>query len=388
MSKMTKEKSVWQQLDYGLLFILLLLSICSMAAIYSATHTDTVFGQYYFLTRQAIWYGVGFVALFCVLLVNYRHLKTFSVALYFFGITLLLLVMLIGEEVKGAKSWIPLFGFNLQPSELMKLFLVIALAHFLVHEQAKHPVPTFKSDLILTLKMGIITFIPFLLILIQPDLGTALCLIAILGAMILVAGISWRVILLLVFLFASLIVGLVVLYFVNFELFSKIIEDHQLVRIYGWLDPYSSPGSYGYQLLQALMAIGSGHLMGKGFAEGVQARGYIPEVHTDFIFAVIGEEFGFIGTSILIAIYFVLIYRMVQIALSCNDTFGSYLVAGIIGLIVFQVFQNIGMTVGVMPITGLPLPFISYGGSSLITMMMAMGLVLNVHMRTKSFMFD
>lgn len=388
MSMMSKEKNIWQKLDYGLLFILFLLALISLAAIYSATHNSTVYGEYYFLIRQAIWYAAGFVVLGCTLLFNYRHLKHLSVVLYLLGLILLLLVMAVGDVVKGAKSWISLFGFNFQPSELMKVFLIIALAHFLVREQEKKPDPTFKSDLLLTIKMGLITFVPFFLVLIQPDLGTALCFVAILGAMILVAGISWRVILLLLLAFISLILGLVALYFINFELFSIFIEDHQLVRIYGWLDPYASPGDYGYQLIQALMAIGSGHLTGKGFTEGVQARGYIPEVHTDFIFAVIGEEFGFIGTSLLVALYFLLIYRLIQIALSSNDTFGSYLVGGVIGLLVFQIFQNIGMTIGVMPITGIPLPFISYGGSSLLTNMIAMGLILNVHMRTKSYMFD
>ncbi len=386
---MAKEKSIWQRLDYGLLFILLLLSICSMAAIYSATHTNTVYGQYYFLTRQAIWYAIGFVALFMMLVIDYRQLKHLSIPLYLLGIIMLVLVFLFGEESKGAQRWLSIGGgFNLQPSELMKIFLIIALAHFLIYEQAKQPAPSFKSDLLLTIKAGLITFLPFILILRQPDLGTSLVLIAVLGIMLLVAGISWRVILLLVLLFTSLIIGLIFLYFINFDLFSKVIAAHQLERIYGWLDPYASPGEYGYQLLQALMAIGSGHLTGKGFATGVQARGYIPEVHTDFIFAVIGEEFGFIGTSILIALYFILIYRLIQIALSCNDTFGSYIVGGVIGLIVFQVFQNIGMTIGLMPITGLALPFISYGGSALLTNMMAMGLVLNVHMRSKSSMFD
>src|SRR5690606_9363283 len=144
-------------------------------------------------------------------------------------------------------------GFNLQPSELMKIFLIIALAHFLIYEQAKQPAPSFKSDLLLTIKAGLITFLPFILILRQPDLGTSLVLIAVLGIMLLVAGISWRVILLLVLLFTSLIIGLIFLYFINFDLFSKVIAAHQLERIYGWLDPYASPGEYGYQLLQALM---------------------------------------------------------------------------------------------------------------------------------------
>ncbi|GGK12646.1 cell division protein FtsW [Caldalkalibacillus thermarum] len=385
---MTTEKSIWQRLDYGLLFLIFILSLGSFIAIYSATNVSEEYGTYDYLIRQMIWYAAGFAVMFSILVIDYRQLKHLSIPIYIAGVLLLVLVMLFGEEQKGAQRWITILGFNFQPSEFMKIFLIIAIAHLLVREQSKLPKPTFKQDLWLTIKTGLVVIVPFFLILRQPDLGTSLVLLAIMGTMLLVAGISWRVILLMVAAFIALVTGLVFLYFVNFDLFSKIIATHQLNRIYGWLDPFSSPGEFGYQLIQSLMAIGSGQLMGTGFNQGVQSRGYIPEVHTDFIFAVIGEEFGFVGASILIAIYFILIYRLVQIALTCNDMFGSYLVAGIIGMLVFQVFQNIGMTIGLMPITGLALPFISYGGSALLTNMIAMGIVLNVHMRTKTYMFD
>jgi rod shape determining protein RodA len=383
---MEKEKPIIQQLDFGLLFILLLLAGISLIAIYSATSGPDPF---YFVRRQIIWYLVGFTAIIGILFVDYRRLKELSIPLYAIGIFSLVLVVFIGEEAKGAQRWIEFAGFSFQPSEFMKIFLVIIIAHILNKTQEKLEVKSLRDDMILTGKIGIISIVPFGFILQQPDLGTALVLVGIVASMLLIAGISWRILFSLAIAGIALIIGLVFLYFVNLELFSLFIKAHQLPRIYGWLDPYSEAGGYGYQLIQSLLAIGSGQLLGKGFTQGAQAQGgWVPEVHTDFIFAVIGEEFGFIGASILISLYFILIYRLVQIALTCNDTFGSYLVAGVIGLLVFQIFQNIGMSIGIMPITGLALPFISYGGSALITNMLALGIVLNVAMRTKVYMFD
>lgn len=383
---MEKEKPIIQQLDFGLLFILLLLAGISLIAIYSATSGPDSF---YFVRRQIMWYLVGFTAIFGILFVDYRRLKELSIPLYVVGILSLVLVVFIGEEAKGAQRWIEIAGFSFQPSEFMKIFLVIVIAHFLNKIQEKQEIKSLRDDMILTGKIGLLSILPFGFILQQPDLGTALVLIGIVAVMLLIAGISWRILFILTVAGIALITGLVFLYFINFELFTLFIKSHQLPRIFGWLDPYSYAAGYGYQLIQSLLAIGSGQLLGKGFSQGAQAQGgWIPEVHTDFIFAVIGEEFGFIGASVLISIYFILIYRLVQIALTCNDTFGSYLVAGVIGMIVFQVFQNIGMSIGLMPITGLALPFISYGGSALITNMLAMGIVLNVAMRTKVYMFD
>jgi rod shape determining protein RodA len=383
---MEKDKPLLQQLDFGLLFILLLLTGISLLSIYSVTHgTD----DFYFVKRQIMWYALGFITIFGILFVDYRRLKELSVPLYISGIVLLLLVIFVGEESNGAQRWINLGGFSFQPSELMKIFLVIVIAQLLTKTQELYEQKSLKDDFILTGKIGMFSFLPFALIIQQPDLGTSLVLVGIVAVMLVAAGISWRILFLLGILGVGLITGLVFLYFINFELFSLFIKAHQLPRIYGWLDPESEAAGYGYQLIQARLAIGSGQLMGKGFTDGAQSQGgWIPEIHTDFIFSVIGEEFGFIGASILISIYFILIYRLVQIALTCNDTFGSYLVAGVIGMIVFQVFQNIGMTIGLMPITGLALPFISYGGSALLTNMIAIGIVLNVAMRTKVYMFD
>lgn len=384
---MEKEKSLLQQIDFGLLTILFLLSGISLIAIYSATSGPDSF---YFVKRQVMWYAVGFVAVLSVLFVDYRRLRELSIPFYVIGIISLILVALFGEESKGAQRWLQITeGVALQPSEFMKIFLVISIAHLLTKFQEKPETKSLQDDFILTGKIGILAIVPFLLILKQPDLGTSLVLVGIVAVMLLVSGISWRILFLFLFLGIGLIAFLVFLYFVNFDLFSKVIATHQLERIFGWLDPYGLAGDEGFQLIQAMLAIGSGQLFGRGLGEGVQAQGgWIPEVHTDFIFAIIGEEFGFIGASILISIYFIFIYRLVQIALSCNDIFGTYLVSGVIGMIVFQVFQNIGMTIGLMPITGLALPFISYGGSALLTNMISIGIVLNVAMRTKTYMFD
>lgn len=384
--KQEKEKKLWHQLDYGLLFIVFVLCVISLIAVYSATYR---MHEFIFFNRQLQWYIIGFIVLFGSLVIDYRRLKDFSIVFYIIGIVLLLLVSFMGETAYGAKRWIEFGGFRLQPSEFMKLFLVIGIAHMLVKtkENLEQEKKLFKEDLWLTTKIAGIAIPPFLLIMKQPDLGTALVLIAIVAVMLLVAGISWRVIILMGTAVIGMISSLVFLYFVNFTLFSRFIEGHQLSRIYGWLDPYEHYEGFGFQLIQSMMAIGSGQLLGRGFSQGVQTQ-FVPELHTDFIFAIIGEEFGFVGASILISVYFILIYRLVHIALTCNDMFGSYLVAGVIGMIVFQVFQNIGMTIGLMPITGLALPFISYGGSALLTNMLAIGIVLNVHMRTKFYMFD
>ena len=271
----------------------------------------------------------------------------------------------------------------------MKIFLIIAIAHLLTKIQEESQSLNFRDDVKITFKIFGLFIVPFALIVTQPDLGTALVFVGIIAFMLLLSGISWRILFMILLAGVVFISALVLLYFVDFELFSKLIKEHQLERIYSWLDPDAYSSSLAYQYIQARLAIGSGQLMGKGFNDGTQSQGgWIPEVHTDFIFALISEEFGFIGASVLISLYFILIYRLVQIALSCNDLFGSYLVGGITGMLVFQVFQNIGMSVGLLPISGLSLPFISYGGSGLLTYMIAIGIVMNVSIRTKRYMFD
>ena len=388
---MEERKSGFQQIDYTLLFLLFVLMCFSLLAIYSGS------GQYYsddpsyFVKRQAIWYVIGFVVLFGMLIIDYDILKNFSYLLYGIGMTLLLLVSFspLGVFRNGATSWLNLGVTEIQPSEFMKIFLILAMSNLLYHvtvdRRGKNDI---KSDLIIVAKVFAIFFPPFILILQEPDLGTALVIMSILATMLLMSGISWRILLA---LGASVILGLVILvwlYFNYFDIFSIFIKSHQLDRFYGWLSPYEHSAGYGYQLVEALKGIGSGQLYGSGYLQGVQTQSNsIPELHTDFIFAAIGEEFGFIGATILILTYFLIFYRMIIIALTCNNLYGTYVVSGVIGFLVFQIFENIAMTVGLMPITGLALPFVSYGGSSLLTNMIAVGIVLNIGMRTKNYMF-
>ncbi|WZX99539.1 rod shape-determining protein RodA [Bacillus sp. FSL W7-1360] len=372
------------QIDYTLLFLLFLLMCISFIAIYSGS------GQYYsddptfFLKRQVVWYVVGIMVMVAVMVIDFDYFKYLSIPAYGFGMLLLILVPILGKEENGAKRWL----FGVQPSEFMKIFLVLALAHLLYKIVTKERYRSVREDIWLLIKIAALSVPPFLLILMQPDLGTSLVIVAIVGTMVLVSGVRWR---LLFALAGAAVAGLALLVYLHeahFEIFKLIVKDHQLQRIYGWLDPMGNTGGFGYQLYQAMLGIGSGQLSGMGLFEGVQTQGHaVPEIHTDFIFTVIGEESGFLGAMILLFVYFLLFYRMITIAMNCNNLYGTYLVAGIVGLLVFQVFQNVAMTIGLMPITGLALPFISYGGSALLTNMVAIGIVMNVRYRTKDYMF-
>jgi rod shape-determining protein RodA len=388
---MEERKTGFQQIDYTLLFLLFVLMCFSLLAIYSGS------GQYfsedptYYVKRQIIWFVVGIVVMVGVMVIDYDLFKNFSIPVYGIGIVLLLLVAYspLGVFRNGSQRWIDIGPAEIQPSEFMKIFLILALAHMLYRVTMNRTKKDLQSDLIIVAKVIAIGLPPFFLILRQPDLGTALVIASIMATMLLMSGVAWRILIFLGLGAIGGILSLVWLHNHNFELFSKFIASHQLDRIYGWLDPYEHQGSYGYQLVNAMRGIGSGQLQGSGFMQGIQTQSdRIPEIHTDFIFTVIGEEFGFIGATVLLVTYFLLFYRMIIIALTCNNLFGTYLIAGVIGLLVFQVFQNIAMTIGVMPITGLALPFISYGGSALLTNMFAMGIVLNVNIRTRHYMFE
>lgn len=219
----------------------------------------------------------------------------------------------------------------------------------------------------------------------QPDLGTALVFIAIMAGMILVSGISWKIILP-CYAFVGLVGAATILVMIYFPDFLRAhIADYQYGRIYSWLDPYSYSTKEGFHLISALQAIGSGEIFGKGY---MGKEVYVAERHSDFIFTVIAEEFGFVGASFVIILYFLLIYHMVKIALESKSQFNSYIIAGIISMLTFHVFENIGMTIQLVPITGIPLPFLSYGGSSLMGNMLAMGIVFSIKFYHKSYMFS
>ncbi|MGJ7922772.1 FtsW/RodA/SpoVE family cell cycle protein [Neobacillus sp. LXY-4] len=376
--------------DWTLSLILLLLFIFSCVAIYSAQTT----GQYEdnFLLRQIFWYGVGIAIIMVVMLFDSEQFRKLSWYLYGLGLFLLILVIIAPESIapvrNGAKSWfiIPALG-SIQPSEFVKTFLILALSRLISDHHLHFPKKTFKTDVYLLLKMGFATAVPLALIMLQPDLGTSLVIIAIFTGLLLVSGIAWRIILLIYGTGATL--AGTVLYFVIkapdvLEKYLKV-KAYQFERIYAWLDPFNHQSTSGYHLDKSLKAIGSGLITGKGFSE---RKVYIPESHTDFIFSVIGEEYGFVGGSILIILYFILIYHLTRTALETNEHFNTYICAGVISLITFHVFQNIGMTIQVLPITGIPLPFVSYGGSSLMGNMLAMGLIYGIRYHHKTYMFS
>ncbi|GGA36064.1 rod shape-determining protein RodA [Kroppenstedtia guangzhouensis] len=372
-----KSSRMVRQLDYLLIFLILVLAAISIVAISGATHS---FNPSY-VQQQLLWYLLGILLMGATLLFDYRVLfqGRFLYVMYGLGVLLLILVMIpgVGVMVKGAQKWIRLGGFQFQPSELMKLILILVLAK-VTAEIEQLPLRDWR-------KIGKILglFIPpFILTLKEPDLGMALVFVGILASILLAGGLDWRIMMAGLMAVVFLIAGVAFLYATDSPLLSKILEPHQIQRIEIFANPSSDPTGAGYQLTQSMIAVGSGQLDGKGFQQGTQTQGnWIPEPHNDFIFAVLAEEFGFIGGSILLCTFIFLVYRTIRIGIHCDHRFGAYIVAGVAGMTVFQVFQNIGMNAGMLPITGLPLPFISYGGSSLITQMMAMGLVLNIGMR-------
>jgi rod shape determining protein RodA len=387
---MQSDKNRSSRFDYGLAFIIFLLFIASSIAIYSAQTT----GQYgsNFLLKQIIFYGVGIAIIFGVVTLDSDQLKKLSWYAYGFGCLLLVFLIVapvsIAKPINGAKSWfqVPFMG-SFQPSEIMKVFLIVALASVISAHHLKTPVKTIQTDFWLMMKLALVTLLPLALIMKQPDLGTGLVFMAILVGMIFISGISWRLFLP-IFAGGALIAG-TVMFFVLWhpEVLDKYlgVQQYQFERIYSWIDPYNYQSSTGYHLIKSLLAIGSGQTGGKGFGA---REVYLPESQTDFIFSVIGEEFGFIGSSIVISLFFLLIYQITKIGMETKNNFYTYICVGVISMITFHVFENIGMTIGVLPITGIPLPFISYGGSSLMGNMLAMGLIFSIRYHYKKYMFS
>jgi rod shape-determining protein RodA len=373
----------WRNLDYFILIILFLLAVFSVTIIQSATSDAAVDGFSYYAKRQIFWILLAILVMCAVALVDSKFIEQLALPLYIVGILLLLYVEIDGYSSGGATRWIDFGFFRMQPSEFVKIFVIL----FLSKELAKFggEINRFR-DLIGSF---VIVGVPFLLLLMEPDLGTAIVLLGIMICMFLIAGVNWRLFLTLFLIGFVLIASLVFLYYFNDEVFYKIIKPYQLSRITSFMNPEIDPLDSGFQVIQSQIAVGSGQLTGKGLYSGSQTQGgWVPEHHTDFIFAVIGEELGFLGVSALICLFFLLMYRFLLISGNSDELFGSYITAGVIGLLVFQIFQNIGMTVGLMPITGLTLPFISYGGTSLLATYFCVGLVMGVGISKKPSLFS
>ncbi|WP_277584694.1 FtsW/RodA/SpoVE family cell cycle protein [Psychrobacillus antarcticus] len=389
---MENKKGFADRFDWTLAFIILLFLIISLLAISSAQTT----GQYAtnFVFKQLFWYGVGVVIIAMAMFFEPEQYKKLSWPIYGTGVFLLFLLFIlpgsleIVAERNHAKSWFHLpFGIgSIQPAEFMKTFYILGLARLITIHHEKNLIKTVKTDLILLVKIGVTLIIPLAFILKQPDLGTSLVFLAITAALIIVAGITWKIILP-IFLGGIGMGGLLLwmaVYMQDFLVNVFGFDPYQSARIYSWLDPYSYANDEGMHLITSLNAIGSGEIFGKGYGERIV---YVPENHTDFIFAVIGEEYGFVGASIVVSLYFLLIFHLTKITLQLKDAYSTYVSAGIIAMITFHVFENIGMTIQLLPITGIPLPFISYGGSSLMGNMLAIGLVFSMKFHHRTYMF-
>lgn len=341
-------------------------------------------GSFYYVKKQIIWLIIGTFLAVLIIRYDYAQLERYRKYIYGISIIILLSVLVFGKEVRGTTGWIALGPLPMvQPAEFTKILLILAFADFLA--QRKGNLDTLGEILPCFVFMGI----PFLLIMAQPDLGTALVYIAFTLGMMFVAGANWRILLKII---GGAVAVIALALFLHFQFGAWLpLDDYQIDRLIVFADPYNDGKGgrgAGWNTIQSLVAIGSGGLTGKGLFHGTQVQlNFLPEHHTDFIYAVIGEELGFIGAALVIILYGIILWRTVVISYNAQDLFGSYLVLGISAMWLFHIFENIGMSIGVMPITGIPLPFLSYGGSAMLTNMIAVGLVLSVNIRGKKIVF-
>ena len=371
------DRKLWRTFDYTLLLTVLLISVISIVIIRSATLNNITGDSLYFVRKQVLWVGIGLIVMFVTVLLDYLYFSRMAHHFYILNIALLTAVLFIGRGGGGAQRWLDLKFFDLQPSELSKLAIIIILAKVL--SERKEP---FESiyDLVVPFMY---VLLPMILIFLQPDLGTSLVFFAVLFTMLFIAGAFLKHLLLIIAVGTG----------VGFPLLWLILKDYQRMRLLVFVNPEVDPMGYGYQLLQSMIAIGAGGFAGYFFRTGELFQGtqsglnFLPAQHTDFIFSVLGEEFGFLGVLFLMLLFFILIYRIIRIARLSKDTFGSFLCVGVAAMFMFQIFVNIGMTIGIMPVTGLPLPLMSYGGSSYLLNITSIGLVLNVGMRRYKILF-
>jgi len=366
-----------KKMDGVILFVLFLLMIVSVFAIYSGTQTDATLARHHIKTL--LFYFIGFVAVLGIGLVNYKLYVKYAFYLYGIGIVLLVLVNFVGGPINNANGWIKL-GENLsfQPAELFKMILILFLAHLLVKRQRN--MLGFWRDVV---PIGCWAFIPFALVMIQNDLGNALGYVVILAAVFWIGNIKLKHAIIGLVIVGATFFGFVKAYTTYhdeiFTFLEKVDREHWAERIDPWLVPEKATSKATWHTKNAGLAIGSGGIIGKGYLQGTSVQsGRVPYTYSDSIFVVIAEEFGFVGASVLLLLYFILIHRMVLIGLECKDRAGPVIIVGIIGMLLYQVFENIGAFLGLMPLTGITLPFISYGGTSLLINMACIGLVMSI----------
>lgn len=354
--------------DFDWLLLGLVLLICALGTveIYSTTVTSRLADTHMHL-KQIEWIVAGLMVMFVVSLINYQVLLDNVYWAYGASVAALAAVLAVGQRYLGAKRWIRVPGVgHFQPSEWVKLVLIIAVAKYfadLAREELTWPE---------IIKAGAIVLIPMALVLKQPDLGTALTYLPALLAGLLLAGISWKQATVIVVLGAALVV----------PVWHWGLKPYQKARLTSFMNPEEDARGSGYQVQQSLIAVGSGGLWGKGVKAGTQTQGqFLPIPYTDFIFAAWSEEHGFVGALVMLLLYFLVLMRLIQNAQTAHDRGGAFLIMGVVAVITFQILVNVGMVVGWMPVTGIPLPLMSYGGSSVLFTFLALGMVMNVRMR-------
>ncbi|WDP92960.1 MAG: rod shape-determining protein RodA [Desulfobacter sp.] len=362
------DRRLIENFDWGFLGVIILICAAGMMILYSAVTAGADGAVLHGLfKKQAVWMGAGFFIILVSLVVDFRELGKLHLFFYVLCVGLLVSTYLFGKVGGGSQRWLVLGPIRMQPSELMKISLIISLAAVYAGSVSQEGLG-FRN----LIKPATLCLIPFGLIVNQPDLGTGLLLLLIAGTITLFVKVQKKVIL----TFTG--VGLPIVPLVWF--FG--LKDYQKGRILTFLDPDRDPLGAGYHIIQSKIAIGSGMLTGKGFLKGTQnALNFLPEQHTDFILSVLAEEWGFAGCVVLLLLYFVLLFWGLNIAYNCRNMFGSILAFGITAMIFWQIFINIGMVMGLMPVVGVPLPLISYGGSSVVTNMVGFGILLNISMR-------
>lgn len=364
---MTVRDRRWlRNLDLGLLALTFLLAAFGVILIYSATHAKGSSHLQTSYVRQLWWLLVGVTAMVGALVVDYRLIARYAYIFYGICLATLIYLLLLGPVVAGAKRWLILGPIRCQPSEFMKVALVLALARYAADVRKEESL-AFRHLLVPALLVAA----PVALIAREPDLGTAAMLGLVAGGMILVAGVERR---------AILIVSAVLLAAMPFG--WTLLKGYQKKRLLTLLDPTSDPLGAGYHIIQSKIAIGSGGLLGKGLMQGTQGRlNFLPAQHTDFIFSVMAEELGFIGAAFLLLLFLGFLLKGIEVAFQAKDRFGTLTAVGLTLILTLYVSFNIGMTLGLLPVVGIPLPLVSYGGSSLVATMLAVGLLLNIKMR-------
>ncbi len=373
-------RKYWRNLDWPLIAAVLILTVLGLIVIYSASSSRLAAAgddPLHFVKRQLLFFIVGLIGLGLTISFDYRILGRWVRFLYTANIGLLTAVLFFGRTVFGSQRWFRIGPFNLQPSELAKIVLIVVLAKYLEGQEdlqgTRLLVPIFLVAL------------PMVLIIMQPDMGTSIIFVGILFSLLYLAGARTKH---LAIMAGTGIAGIAGAFFVSLQGWLPIMKPYQVTRLLVFLDPYADRTRSGWNIIQSMTAIGSGGFLGKGILSGTQSQlNFLPANHTDFVFSVVAEELGFVGGLSVLVLFAVIIWRGLFIAAYAKDTFGRLIASGCVGLFFFHVLVNVGMSLGVMPVTGLPLPFISYGGSTLLASLLAVGLLLNVGLRRKKIMF-